>query len=141
MAQGQFTTLYFMLYAPTIVIALMGCLALYNTLMTSVLERRREIGIWRSLGARNRQVGLVFLIEALALAGLTWALSTVIGVPVAYGFLRLLSKLAVFNIPFAFNPPSLGIMLVVILVIAVLASLGPAWNAARLRIVQILRYE
>lgn len=140
-AQSQFTVLYVMLYAPTIVIALMSCLALYHTLITSVLERRREIGIWRSMGARDRQVGLVFLVEAQALASLTWALSTVLGVPVAYGFLRLLSKLALFNIPFAFNPLSLGIMLVAVLVIAALASLAPAQRAASLRIANILRYE
>jgi putative ABC transport system permease protein len=128
------------LYTTAFGVALAGLLGLYNTLTSSVLERQREIGVWRSMGASNWQVSRVFWIEGLALAGLAWLVGALIGPPLAYGFDLLVSPWLV-PVPFAFNPWSLPLMLLALIVIATVASFGPTARASRARVAEILRYE
>ena len=138
--QNQFQVLYLLLYAVATIVALVGILGLFNTLTTSVLERRREIGVLRSLGATGWRVAAVFWIEGLALAGIAWALAVVLGLPAAYGFIGLIAAVLI-NVGFAFNPLNLLPMLIFTFVIATLASVMPANSAARLRVAETLRYE
>lgn len=138
--QAQFAILYALLYAVAGIVALVGILGLFNTLSSSVLERRREIGILRSMGATGWRVAGVFWTEAMALAGVAWLAAVVLGFPAAVGFLALLSAVLL-PIPFAFSPGALLAMLGVTLIIAMLASFIPALSAARLRVVETLRYE
>ena len=138
--QAQFEILYALLYAVAGIVALVGILGLFNTLSSSVLERRREIGILRSMGATGWRVAGVFWTEAMALAGLSWLAAIVLGIPAAFGFLALLSAVLL-PIPFAFNPVALLVMLVFTVFIASLASFIPALGAARVRVVDTLRYE
>jgi putative ABC transport system permease protein len=138
--QNQFQILYILLYAVAAIVALVGVLGLFNTLTTSVLERRREIGILRSMGASSWRVASIFWTEGLALAGIAWVVAVALGIPAAYGFVTLISK-ALIDIPFAFDPVSLLVMLAFVFVIATLASVIPVSGAARLRVAQIIRYE
>ncbi len=138
--QGQFQILYYILYVVAAIVAVVGILGLFNTLMTSVLERRREIGILRSLGATGRRVAAVFWTEAVALALIAWALALVIGVPAAYAFVGLIAAVLV-PISFTFNPTVFAAMLAFMVVLALLSGAGPALGASRLRVVEILRYE
>jgi putative ABC transport system permease protein len=127
-------------YVAAIGVAMVGILGLYNTLTSSVLERRREIGIWRSMGASNWQVARTFWIEGLSLASLAWLVGAIVGVPVAYGFNLLVSRW-LFPVPFAFDTGALPLMLLALIVIATLGSFGPTRQASRARIATILRYE
>jgi putative ABC transport system permease protein len=136
----QFLVLVVLLYAVSAIVALVGAIGLFNALAMSVLERRREIGILRSMGARGGKVAQVFWTEGLALGILGWFLAILLGIPAAYGFVQLLSHL-IATLPFAFDPVSLVWMLAFILVVATVASIGPAWAARRVRIAQTLRYE
>ncbi|HEV2237909.1 MAG TPA: FtsX-like permease family protein [Ktedonobacterales bacterium] len=138
--QTQFQILYVLLYAVAAIVALVGVLGLFNTLTTSVLERRREIGILRSMGATGWRVAGVFWTEGLALTVIAWLLAAAIGVPAAYGFVSLISAVLL-PIPFAFNPLTIVITLGFILACATLASVIPAISAARVRTADILRYE
>ena len=139
-SQAQFAILYALLYAVAGIVALVGILGLFNTLSSSVLERRREIGILRSLGATGWRVAGVFWTEAMALAGISWLAAVALGIPAAVGFLALLSAVLL-PIPFAFSPVALLAMLIFTLIIASLASFIPALGAARVRVVETLRYE
>ncbi len=138
--QNQFQVLYLLLYAVAAIVALVGILGLFNTLTTSVLERRRGIGVLRSLGATGARVAAVFWIEGLALAGIAWALAVVLGLPAAYGFISLIGSVLI-PIGFAFNPLNLLPMLIFTFAIATVASVIPALSAARLRVAETLRYE
>lgn len=138
--QSQFLVLYVLFYSVVVIIALVGAIGLFNTLAMNVLERRREIGILRSMGATGRKVAQAFWTEGIALSVLAWLVATVIGIPAAYGFIRLLGQLIV-TVPFVFNPLSLLVMLAFIVVVASLASLGPVWGATRVKVAQTLRYE
>ena len=129
-----------MLYAVAVIIALVGAIGLFNALAMSVLERRREIGILRSMGATGRKVAGVFWTEGLSLGVLAWVFGVVLGIPAAYGFVWLIGQLLM-PVPFSFNPFGVVFMLAFIVVVGTLASVIPAWGAARVRVAQTLRYE
>src|SRR5579871_672701 len=138
--QSTFLIVEVLLYLVAVIVAVVGAIGLFNALVMGVLERRREIGILRSMGARSRQVALVFWTEGLTLGVVSWVIASALGIPAAYGFVLLLGKLLV-TLPFALNPLSLVWMLLFILVVATLASIGPVWGASRLRIAETLKYE
>lgn len=137
---STYQIIYVLMDAVALIIALVGAIGLSNTLAISVLERRREIGIMRSMGAGSRKVAQVFWTEGLTLGTLAWILAVIVGLPAAYAFVAVQGSLLV-PMPFAFNPLSLVTMLVFTLVLASLASIGPAIGSTRLRIAQTLRYE
>ncbi len=138
--QQQFQILYLILYGVVLLIALVGMLGLANTLTTSVLERRREIGILRALGATGPRVASVFLTEGISLGLTAWLVAIAVGIPGAMGFIALLDQVLL-PIQFTFAPLTLVIMLIFMLVVATLASMTPALAAARTRVAAILRYE
>ncbi|HEU5376088.1 MAG TPA: FtsX-like permease family protein [Ktedonobacteraceae bacterium] len=139
-AQSKYQTIYTLLDLVAIVIALVGSVGLANTLVMSVLERRREIGILRSMGAASRKVAQVFWAEGTTLGGLAWLLALVLGFPAAWGLLQIQAKLLA-PVPFAFNPYNLVWMFLAIFILASLACIGPVFAATRVKIVQTLRYE
>jgi putative ABC transport system permease protein len=139
-SNGQFQILFGILYGVAGIVALVGILGLANTLTTSVLERRREIGILRAMGATGWGVARVFWTEGLALALIAWLIGVILSFPAAYGFVQLIDH-QLLALQFAFSPLALAWMLVAILAVATLASFGPALSAARTRIAAILRYE
>lgn len=138
--QSQFQILYILLYAVVAIVALVGAIGLFNTLVMSVLERRREIGILRSMGATSRRVAQVFWTEGVSLGMVAWVIAIALGIPAAYGFLQLIGALLV-TTPFAFDPLSLVWMLVFVVAVASVASIGPVLAASRVKIAQTLRYE
>lgn len=139
-SQKGWYVLYYLLYGVALILGLAGVIALATTLTASVIERQREIGILRAMGAHGWQVGRVFWIEGLTLSSIAWGLSILLGIPLAYLFIQAIRQL-VLPVEFSFDPFSLVIMLAVVVVIATLASLIPSWYASRVRIVSILHYE
>lgn len=138
--QGPAQVVYAIFDLVSVIVALVGILGLFSTLSSSVLERRLEIGVLRSLGASNRRVAFVFLIEGLAFAVLAWLIGVILGVPGAYGLIAMLSQ-QVLPLDFFFNPLSILGTLGFLLLIVTLASVSPALMASHLRIRELLRYE
>src|SRR5262249_6101356 len=139
-SQGSFRLISVIFYTVVAIIALVGGIGLFNALAMSVLERRREIGILRSMGATGRKVAQVFWTEGVGLGVVSWLIAIVIGIPAAYGFIQLLSSVLL-NSPFVFNSVSMLAMLIFIVALASLATIGPVWSASRVRIAETLRYE
>lgn len=138
--QGQFQIVTAILYAVSVIIGLVGLLGLFNTLTISVLERRREIGILRSMGASGWRVTRVFWTEGISLAVVAWIAALAVGIPAAYAFVNFIGSVLL-PLPFTFAPITLAIMLAFMLLIATLASFAPALSAARVRVSDILRYD
>jgi putative ABC transport system permease protein len=129
-----------LLYAMTIIVATIGGIGIANTLTLNVLERRREIGIMRSLGGRNGHLVQVFLTEALLLGSAGFILGLTLGWPLAWLLVRLMSAV-LFPLDFIFPIEMAGSALLFTLLLTMLASIGPALGAARIKVSQALRYE
>ncbi len=113
-----------------------------NTMTISVFERRREIGVLRSMGGTGWRIARVFWIEGMSLASVAWLAAVILGIPAAYAFVRFIGALpGLPQILFTFNPMALVVMLIFIIVIATLASFGPVLKASQVRIADTLRYE
>jgi putative ABC transport system permease protein len=113
---------------------------LANALTMSVLERTREIGILRSIGARARDIRRIFATETLTLATVGW----LIGVPLGYLLDRfliwLLNTVLNLDITLAFPPWNLALALVGTILLALLITLLPIRRATHLRPGHALRY-
>ncbi|HEV2460585.1 MAG TPA: FtsX-like permease family protein, partial [Ktedonobacterales bacterium] len=138
--QGDAYILYYLLYALALVVGIVGILGLANALVASVLERRREIGLLRAMGASGRRVAQVFWVESLALGALSWGIGALIGLPLAYAFVQTFAW-QVMPVDFYLDPLAFAVMLAAVVAIATLASIVPAWRASRVRIAAMLRYE
>jgi putative ABC transport system permease protein len=132
--------LYALLYAVALIVGIAGALGLANALTTSVLERRREVGMLRVMGASGWRIGQVFWSEGLALGGISWLAGGIIGLPLAYLFVRAFGQL-VMPLDFVIDPAAFVVMLGAIVVIATLATIAPSLRAAQIRIADMLRYE
>jgi putative ABC transport system permease protein len=108
-----------------------------NALLLSVMERRHEIGIFRSVGASRGDIRLLFLVEA-ALIGLLGAVTGVVLAVLAARVADLLLDRVLPDLPllppsfFAFSWPILLAGLTLGLLVSVLAAVPPAHRAARL---------
>jgi len=135
-------TLTLFLGAIAAVSLLVGAVGVANSMFTSVLEKTREIGILKALGATNREVLLLFIIES----GLFGFIGGVIGVVIA---LLFSSSLDLFGISFGLGGKSTGLISIQLMVFAIILStvIGivsgavPARNASKLKPVDALKYE
>ena len=121
-----------------IVMAVIGAIGLLSTLSMSVFERLREIGIMRSIGAGSVTIASQFLTEGMLVGLSAW----LVAVPLAYLIAGgLLESMEIGMEGVGFDPSALWIGLVGMIVITVLASLGPSLSAARKTVSEILRYQ
>jgi putative ABC transport system permease protein len=135
-----FNRLVLFLSAAALLVGVVSGIGLFSMLSMNVVERRREIGVMRSLGAGSWTVVSIHWMEGLVIGGLGALLGAALGVPGARQFVNLLSQQGI-QMEFVFSPSIVLQTFVLALVIATFASLGPAMAAARLRVGEIIRYE
>jgi len=125
-----------------ILTAIVGSMGLTGTMGMNVLERTREIGIMRAIGADDRAVMRTVIAEGLVIGLLSFALALVLSIPFTY-LLSTIISLAIFQSPIAtvFTYTGYAIWLALVLILSALASILPARNAARLTIREVLAYE
>ena len=113
---------------------------LANAITTNVLERTREIGVLRCIGARARDIRRIFNTEGLVLVLAGWLL----GIPLGYAILQaltwLVEQIVNFDLPVVFPLVNVPITLVGTVVLALLIMLLPVRRAARFRPGDALRY-
>nr|WP_303650337.1 ABC transporter permease [Halalkalicoccus sp. NIPERK01] len=114
---------------------LVGSIGIANVMLVSVTERTREIGIMKTVGARNRDVLQLFLTEAAILGMLGAAAGALVGFAGGYVATRLLEFPFVAPLEWAVVAVVTGVL------VGALAGLYPAWNAARTDPIDALRYE
>ena len=112
-----------------------GAIGIANIMLVSVTERTKEIGIMKAVGAQNRDVLQMFLLEAVLLGMLGSALGALVGVGAAYAATQYI------DLPLTFRIEWFGISVLVGVFVGVLAGLYPAWDAARTDPIDALRYE
>lgn len=141
--QGQsINVLVYFLGIMAIMIALVGGIGLMGTMSMNVLERTREIGVLRSIGAPNGSIVRLVLVEGLMIGILSWLLGSLLAVPLsklmddAVGIAFMTQPLT-----FTFSYAGLMVWLLIVLVLSGLASILPALNAVRLTVHDVLAYE
>ena len=143
--QAVINGIVLVLNAFAVIALLAASFGIVNTLLMSVQERTREIGLMKAMGMGSARVFSLFSLEAVVLGLLGSVLGAVVaiavGVPVSAGLTRtLFSDLPGLQL-IAFDPVSIVVTSLVIMAIAFLAGSLPAARAARADPVESLRYE
>jgi putative ABC transport system permease protein len=139
---AQLDSMVVLLMSMMVLVALVGGLGLAITMSLNVLERTREIGILRSLGAQNGVVRRVVVVEALVIGLASWMAAIPLSIPLAvYLGNALGTTLLARPLDYIFSVPALLLWLGLVIIIAVIASALPAQNAARLTIRDAIAYE
>jgi putative ABC transport system permease protein len=135
-------TLVVFLLIMAVLTAVVGSMGLTGTMSMNVLERTREIGIMRAIGADNRAVMRTVIAEGVVIGMLSFVLAVILSVPFTY-LLSTIVSLAIFETPIevVFTYSGYVIWLGLVLALSALASIMPARNAARLTIREVLAYE
>jgi putative ABC transport system permease protein len=135
-------TLVVFLLIMAILTAVVGSMGLTGTMGMNVLERTREIGIMRAIGADDRAVMRTVIAEGVFIGMISFGLAVILSIPFTY-LLSTIVSLAVFQTPIdvVFTYAGYAIWLGLVLVLSALASILPAQNAARLTIREVLAYE
>ena len=123
------------------VVSVVGGLGLAGTLAINVVERIREIGILRALGATNGTIVRILLAEALLLSFIAWLLATLLSIPVSRLLIYAIELLTDEPLPYTFAIASPLAWLGVMLLLATLASIIPARQATRIAVREALVYE
>jgi putative ABC transport system permease protein len=138
-----------------------GSFGIINTMIMSVTERTREIGILKAIGAKNSDIMKMFLAEALLIGLMGGGFGVIIGSILTYVFPMLTSGLFSFgaspigmgnpgfrgfrgafslNIAPAITPINIALCFSLGAIVGILAGLYPAWHASRMKPVEALRH-
>ncbi len=134
--------IYVFLIVVSCILAAVGGLGLMTTMSLNVLERRREMGVLRALGATPSLVWQIVVAEGLVIGLLSWALAALAAWPVSRALGNLLVWLAFkSSLAFLFEWRGLLIWLLVSLCLCATASFVPAWRAARYSVREAIGHE
>lgn len=125
-----------------VLIASVGALGLAGTMSTNVLERTREIGVMRAIGASDGAVLRIVLVEGMLIGTISWIIGAALAFPVGYAMSNAVG-IALFQTPLNYIFSSNGVFqwLLVVVILATVASYLPARNASRLTVREVLAYE
>jgi len=134
--------IYVFLIVMSCILAGVGGLGLMTTMSLNVLERRREMGVLRAIGATPKAIWMIIVAEGGVIGLLSWALAGLAAWPVskALGDL-ILTLMFKTRLSFLFELRGLLIWLVVSLCLCVVASFLPAWRASRQSVREAIGYE
>jgi putative ABC transport system permease protein len=140
--EAFFAGIISLLLVMALLLALVGGLGLMGTMSINVLERTREIGVLRAIGAPNKGVSQVFIREGIAIGVLSWAIGSLLAFPLG----KALSDgvgVPVLGVPLNYSYSIAGVLIwfVLVLILSALASLLPAHSASRLTVREVLAYE
>ena len=120
---------------------LIGGIGITNVMYTSVLERTKEIGIMKAVGAKNYDILMIFLIESGLLGLIGGIIGVAIGLVMAYGVIGIAGKFAsdLISLKISISYPLLAISILFAFLIGTISGIIPAFQASRLKVVEALR--
>ncbi len=123
-------------------LATVGSLGLMGAMSINVLERKREIGVMRAIGASNQAVLQIFVVEGVVIGLLSWGGALLLSLPISrlLGW-RIGMTFAKLPLTYIYDLRAPLLWLVIVVAVAALASLLPARSAARLAVRETLAYE
>ncbi len=141
-SQEQFGIITALLMIMAVLIAVVGGLGLMGTMSMNVLERTREIGVMRAIGASDSSILSIVIVEGLLIGLMSSTLAALLALPLS----KLLSDqvgILFVGSPFSYVYSITGVLgwLAISLALSAFASFLPAWNASRLTVRDVLAYE
>jgi len=141
-AINQFNVIFIFLIMMAILLTIVGGFGLTGTMSLNVIERTREIGVMRAIGASDGTVMRIVIVEGVLIGIISWILGVFLAYPIGWllsqiiggGFLQ--SPLI-----YTYSLPGALIWLLVVSGLATFASFLPARNATRLPVRDVLAYE
>jgi putative ABC transport system permease protein len=139
---GQTDILVYFMLIMAVLIACVGGLGLMGMMSINVMERTREIGVMRAIGAADLDIQLIVIAEGLAVGLSSWLMAGLLSIPITY-LLTYGVGISIFQspLPVTFNWTGSLAWLLGILLVATLSSAIPAWRASRLTVRDTLVYE
>jgi len=141
-AQGTFDVIIWLLMFMAALLAAVGGLGLMGTMSINVLERTREIGVLRAIGAPNRGVSRVFIQEGITIGVISWFFSILVSFPLSLALNTMVGTSVLGDtMPLNFSIEGVLAWLAIVIVLSALASFLPARSASRLTVREVLAYE
>jgi len=140
--KAQFDMITNLMLAMAVLAAIVGGVGLMTTMSINVVERGREIGVMRAIGATSASILGIFIVEGILVGVLSWLLAA----PLSYPGARLFSGVVgntLLELPlnFAYSVPGAALWLVIVVALSALASLWPALRATQVSVREALAYE
>ena len=137
----QFALVVWMMLSLAVIVALVGGLALMGALSIGVIERTKEIGVLRAVGARSRSILGIFVMEGLLQGLLSWLIAVPISFLVSPALANALGN-AMFGatLDYQYNWSAVMVWLAAVLLISIVASSLPARSATRISVRDSLAY-
>lgn len=134
--------LLLLLAAMAVLFATVGGLSLAGAMSLNVLERTKEIGILRAVGAPGRVVMQIVIIEGLVIGVVSWLIASLLAFPMAK-VMTVMVGISFIKVPldFRFAPAGIGLWLIIALILSFVASYLPANSATRVVVREALVYE
>jgi len=130
------------LTAMALLVAAVGSLGLMSTMSLNVLERIREIGVMRAIGASMDKILQIVLVEGIFIGVLSWGLALLLSVPITAQIGKFSGEIFLQTaLDTVYSPFGMGLWLGIVVLVSALASLYPAWRASELPVNEILAYE
>jgi len=140
-AEAQFNILTTILMTMTVLMAVVGSIGLSGTLSINVIERRREIGVMRAVGASSLDVAAIFIGEGLLLGVASWVVATPLSVLAGIPFVKAIGDLIQFPAQYQWAFSAFWIWLMIVILLALVASWLPARRATQISVNESLAYE
>jgi putative ABC transport system permease protein len=139
---AQFDVMIYFMMVMALMVAVVGALGLAGTMSMNILERIREIGVMRAIGASSAAIFRLVMTEGLLIGLISWGLAFAVAIPITV-VLNQSVGVAVLTqaLDFAFGWEGITFWLAVVVLLSTVSSLLPAWNATRLTVREVLAYE
>ena len=129
-----------MLVASAVLLALIGGLGLASMMSVNVLERTRELGIMKAIGALPSTILRIVIAEAIVVAVLSWLAALLVALPLTGAIGQLASVMFGSPLPFILSGLAVSLWLALVVTLALVASAAPAWRASQLVVREALAY-
>lgn len=137
-----FDVIIVFLLAMAVLLGVVGGLGLMGTMSINVLERTREIGVMRAIGASNGAILRIVLAEGLIIGLLSWTIGGIIALPASQFLTTVVGQALLQAAPsYIFSTSGAILWLGIVLILAYMASFLPARRASRLTVREVLSYE
>jgi len=137
----QFNMIIVFLLIMAALLAVTGGLGLAGTMSINVLERTREIGVMRAIGASNTSLLQVFMVEGIFIGFLSWLIGALLALPLSKFLTLLVGGAMRLPLSYAFSVTGLLFWLVLSITLAAASSYLPSRRASRLSVREVLAYQ